>query len=126
MKEIIDKSGDLEVDSVNNNLPLIYLFWIKIFFGIVGGINYYIIQRLFDIDRFSIHYFLRGLYIVGIFLILVLSIQLLIILLLYFSRMKFNKLVPRDEIIWRYSLRFSFIFIVVFLISASITFYIGF
>jgi hypothetical protein len=124
MKEIIDKSGDLEVDSFNNNL--IYLFWIKIFFGIVGGINYYIIQRLFDIDRFSIHYFLRGLYIVGIFLVLMLSIQLLIILLLYFSRMKFNKLVPRDEIIWRFSLRFSFIFLAVFLISASITFYIGF
>lgn len=123
MKDILHKNKDIR----DKDLPSIFLFWLKIFFGIVGGITHYFIQRiLFHIGSFNVHYILRGLFINSIIFAYFSFIQFLIILILLFFKKKFQKLVPNNENLWRFSLRFSFIFIVVFFISASITFYIGF
>ncbi len=123
MKDILHKNKDIR----DKDLPSIFLFWLKIFFGIVGGITHYFIQRiLFHIGSFNVHYILRGLFINSIIFAYFSFIQFLIILILLFLKKKFQKLVPNNENLWRFSLRFSFIFIVVFFISASITFYIGF
>jgi len=126
MKDILHKNKDMRAFT-NKDLPLIFLFWLKIFFGIVGGITHYFIQRiLFHIGSFNVHYILRGLFINSIIFAYFSFIQFLIILILLFLKKKIQKLVPNNENLWRFSLRFSFIFIVVFFISASITFYIGF
>lgn len=123
MKDILHKNKDIR----DKDLPSIFLFWLKIFFGIVGGITHYFIQRiLFHIGSFNVHYILRGLFINSIIFAYFSFIQFLIILILLFFKKKFQKLVPNNENLWRFSLRFSFMFIVVFFISASITFYIGF
>lgn len=126
MKDILNKNKDMRAFT-NKDLPLIFLFWLKIFFGIVGGITYYFIHRImFHIGSFNVHYILRGLFINSIIFAYFSFIQFLIIFILLFLKKKIQKLVPNNENVWRFSLRFSFMFIVVFLISAIITFYIGF
>ena len=119
-----DKDTKLLIDK---NLPTIFLFWLKVFFGITGGITHYFIQRiLFYIGSFNVHYLLRGLFINAVIFSYISFIHVLITLIILCLRKKFPKLVPDKENVWRFTLRFSFIFIVIFIISASITFYIGF
>ncbi|MFX0003118.1 MAG: hypothetical protein ACFE9C_00180 [Candidatus Hodarchaeota archaeon] len=112
---------------IDKNLPTIFLFWLKIFFGIIGGITHYFIQRiLFYIGSFNVHYLLRGLFINTVIFAYISFIHVLMTLIILFLRKKFPTLVPDKENVWRFTLRFSFVFIVIFIISASITFYIGF
>ncbi|MFX0039868.1 MAG: hypothetical protein ACFFCY_01200 [Promethearchaeota archaeon] len=126
MNEIRNKNKNIRIYKYENH-PLILLFWLKIFFGIVGGTTHYFIQRiLFFSGSFNVHYLLRGLFINGVIFAYISFIHFLIVFTLIVLRRKFQKLIPRDENVWRFSVRFSFIFIVVFMISASLTFYIGF
>ena len=121
------KEFDINVDNSNEDFHLAYIFWLKVFFGIIAGFSQYFLQRtLFYIGGFRLHYLFRGLLIAVVFIVLILTFQLLIIFLLIITKKKFNKAVPNDEEVWRYSLRFTLIFFIVFLISASIALYIGF
>ena len=129
MRDISDnkKEFDINVDNSNEDFHLAYIFWLKVVFGIIAGVSQYFLQRtLFYIGGFNVHFLFRGLLIVVVVIGLILAFQLLIILLLYISKKKFNKVVPHDVKVWRYSLRFSLIFFIVFIISVSIALYIGF
>ncbi|MFX1376926.1 MAG: hypothetical protein ACFFA0_14065 [Promethearchaeota archaeon] len=130
MREIKENNTNLDLNaedlSENKDFPLIYLFWLKIVFGIIAGLSHYYIQTtLYYIGGFNINFIYRGYLIVVIFLVLLFSLQFLIILLLYVSKKKAPKLVPQNEIIWRFSFRFSIIFFSFFLITVSIAFYFG-
>ncbi|MHA1913770.1 MAG: hypothetical protein ACW986_02710 [Promethearchaeota archaeon] len=108
------------------NLYIILLFWLKILFGSVGGASYYYIQRvLFNVGFFNVHYLFRGLLIISILLIYLIIINCLIVFIMNQVKKNVKRLVPPDASIWRFSLRFSIIFFIVFLISGSIMFYIG-
>ena len=130
MREISadNNKSDINGEYYKNNVaPLAYVFWLKVIFGIIGGIFNYVSLRLFYyIGGFHIHFLLRGFLIVGASIIIIVTIQLLIILLLYVSKKKSRKIFPHKGNIWRSSLRYTFLFFVVFIISASISFYIGF
>lgn len=116
----------VEDHNKNNDLPRIFIFWLKVIFGIIAGFSHYIIQRtLFYLGGFSINYLFRGFLIIGVFILLISFIQLVIILLLYILKKKSSKLIPQNEIVWRFSLRFSLIFFIIFLISVSIALHIG-
>lgn len=128
MKDISEnkKEFDLNVDTFNEDFNLAYIFWLKVVFGVIAGVTQYFLQRtLFYIGGFYVHFLFRGLLIVVIVIVLILTFQLLIIFLLFISKKKFNKAVPHDEKVWRYSFRFSLIFFIIFLISGSIALYIG-
>jgi hypothetical protein len=119
---------DQNVDNIveNKNISLVFIFWLKVIFGIIAGFSHYIIQRtLFYLGGFGINYLFRGFLIVGVFILLILSVQSVIILILYVSKNKSTKLVPKNKIVWRFSLRFSLTFIIIFLISTSIALHIG-
>jgi hypothetical protein len=103
-----------------------FLFWLKIFFGLVGGVSYYyLIRILFHTGFFDVYYLFRGLLIIGVLIIYLLVINILIVFIMYQLKRKMGRLTPPNISKWRFSLRFSVIFLIVFLISASIMLYIG-
>ena len=118
----IGRANYLDRTNIHNN----FIFWIKVIFGLAGGIFYYFLLRyLFHIRFFRVHYLFRGLLIVSILLIYLFLINGMIGFIIHQLKRKKSKLVPDDMSIWRYSLRFTAIFFIVFLLSASITLYIG-
>ncbi len=123
MKENIDKFDEFQSENNYKNLGLSYLFWIKILFGIIGGVIYYFIQRF--LFSFPVSYLIRGLLIITIFLVYIIILQIIIIAVLNISKSKFKRLMHNNIQIWRYSLKFSFIYLVIFMLSASLIFYIG-
>ncbi len=109
------------------NKELHFLFWIKVCFGIIGGISHYFIQRiLFIIGSFEVHYLLRGLFINMVIFAYISFIHFLMVIILILLKKKFPNLIPNNVSVWRFSLKFSFIFIIIFIVSASIAFYVGF
>ena len=131
MKEIIEDNRNLDLNTnhseVDNDFHLVYIFWLKVFFGIICGIIQYFSLRVFYyIGGFYINSIFRGFLIVSVLMMVILIFQSLIILLLYVSKKRFSRKFPQEEKVWRLSLRFTFVFFVVLVISASITFYIGF
>lgn len=128
MKDSSDKFDKIQSNSKQLNREidkgLIYLFWIKIIFGIIGGVTYYFI--LLFIFNLHVSYLFRGLLNVSVLLIYILILQLAMISILYFIKLKYKKLIPNDLEVWRFSLRFSFIYLVIFLISVTLTYYIGY
>lgn len=131
MKEIIENNRNLDLDvnhsEVDNDFHLAYIFWLKVVFGIICGfIQYFSLRVFYYIGGFYINSIYRGFLIVSVLMIVILIFQSLIILLLYFSKKRFSRKFPQEEKVWRLSLRFTFVFFVVLVISASITFYIGF
>jgi len=108
------------------NIHLNFIFWLKVIFGLAGGILYYFLLRfLFLVGFFGVHYLFRGLLIVSILLTYLFLIIGIIGFIISQLKRKKSKLVPDDISIWRFSLRFTAIFFIVFLLSASITLYIG-
>ena len=126
MKDLTNNNNHLQFCEEENK-QLYFLFWLKVCFGIVGGISHYFIQRiLFYIGSFNVHYLLRGLFINTVIFAYISFIHLLIVVILILLKKKFPSLVPNNVSVWRFSLKFSFIFIIIFIVSASIAFYIGF
>lgn len=118
----IDRSNCLDRNIIHKS----FIFWIKVIFGLVGGIFYYFLLRyLFHIGFFRVYYLFRGLLIVSILLTYLFLINGIVGFIIYQLKRKKSKLVPDDISIWRFSLRFTAIFFIVFLLSASITLYIG-
>ncbi|MFW9864960.1 MAG: hypothetical protein ACFFEN_02600 [Candidatus Thorarchaeota archaeon] len=117
-------------DDINNNgndPSLVYIFWLKIALGMVGGISYYFIQRvLFYIRGFSTLFPLQYLFVMLVFIVYSSIIYLMLIFIIYISKKKFGKMIPPTTRIWKVSTRYTFLFFAVFFISASITYYIGF
>ncbi|MFX1388625.1 MAG: hypothetical protein ACFE9Z_01010 [Promethearchaeota archaeon] len=129
MRDYVDKNdliqSEVKHSSEIEDSYLVYLFWIKVIFGVIGGVGYYFLQRiLFDIGSFDINYLFRGLLLFGVFSMYYSFIQSSIMSLLYIFKKKMN--IPEEVQAWRVSFRFSITFLVVFVISASITFYIGY
>ena len=117
----------VDMDNNTHDLSLVYLFWLKIAFGAVGGISYYFIQRLlFYVRGFSVEFLLQYIFVTFVFILYSSIIHLLLILVLYLSKKKFRKIFPSKARIWKFSTRFTFLFFTVFFISTSITYYIGF
>jgi len=105
----------------------IFIFWLKISFGIIGGILYYIIQRiLYEEVLFYIPDLLRG-FILFIEIFVYISLfHILFYLIIKFSKTYFTKEKQVKFSNWRLTLKSSGIFFTIFLISASLSFYIGF
>jgi hypothetical protein len=114
-------------DNLNDpNQLFIFIFWLKFSFGIFGGILYYIIQKvIFEKVLFYIQELLRGFIIfIEIFGYLLL-VHILFYLIIRFSKTYFTKVKQVKFRNWRLTLKFSGIFFAIFLISASLSFYIG-
>ncbi|MFX1479302.1 MAG: hypothetical protein ACFFCI_14305 [Promethearchaeota archaeon] len=117
-------------DNIKNNgndPSLVYIFWLKLALGMVGGISYYFILRvLIYIRGFSTLFVLQYLFVMLIFIVYSSIIYLMLIFIIYISKKKFHKIVPPTIRIWKFSTRYTILFFAVFFISASITYYIGF
>ncbi|MFX0023976.1 MAG: hypothetical protein ACFE9S_16740 [Candidatus Hermodarchaeota archaeon] len=125
MKDLTNYNKSLQFCEKENQ-QLRFLFWLKVCFGIVGGITHYYIQRiLFLIGSFDVHYLLRGLFINTVIFAYISFIHFLIVSVLSLLKKKFPNLIPNNMSVWRYSLKFSFTFIIIFIVSASLAFYIG-
>jgi len=115
-------------DNLNGtNQLVIFIFWLKFSFGIIGGILYYTIQRvLIDKVLFYIQDLLRGFLVsIEIFGYLFLF-HILFYLIINFSKTYFTKGKQVKFSNWRLTFKSSGIFFAIFLISASLSFYIGF
>ncbi len=120
----LDINVEYDRDIDHSQIP--YIFWLKIIFGIIGGTLHYLSLRAFYyIGGFHLHFLLHGILISGLSMLIVLILQLLIVLLLYVSKKRFSKTFPQKEEVWRLSLRYTLIFFIAFIISASIALYIG-
>lgn len=121
------KKFSIKDDSYENYSLLILLFWLKIILGIVGGSTHYFIQvalysrEFFNIDA-EIRTFLIVFVIFGYFII----IHLLIVFIIYIVKSHSNRFTLQNENIWIFTLRYFFIYFSLFLLSACITFYLGF
>ncbi len=121
------KKFSIKDDSYENYSLLILLFWLKIILGIVGGSTHYFIQvalysgEFFNIDA-QLRDFLIALVIIGYFFL----IHLFIVFIIYIIKSYSNRFSLQKENIWIFTLRYSFIYFSLFLISACITFYLGF
>jgi len=121
------KKFSIKDDSYENYSLLILLFWLKIILGIVGGSTHYFIQvalysgEFFNIDT-SLRVILIALVIFGYFII----IHLLIVLIIYIVKSYSNRFNLQNENIWIFTLRYFFIYFSLFLLSACITYYLGF
>jgi len=117
-----------EEDKLDDAIQLeIFIFWLKISFGIIGGILHYIIQRiLYDKVLFYMEGLLRGLIIVTIIFGYLFIFHILFYLIISFSKTYFtkNKQIKFSNL--QLTLKYSGIFLTIFLISASLSFYIGF
>lgn len=126
MKDLTNTNNHLQICEEENK-QLYFLFWLKVCFGIFGGISHFFIQRiLFYIGSFNVHYLLRGLFINMVIFAYISFIHFLIVFTLILLKRKFPNLVPNNVSVWRFSLKFSLLFIIIFIVSASIAFYIGF
>ncbi|MHA2430049.1 MAG: hypothetical protein ACXACC_03335 [Promethearchaeota archaeon] len=117
-----------EEDKLDDAIQLeIFIFWLKISFGIIGGILHYIIQRiLYEEVLFYIPDLLRG-FILFIEIFVYISLfHILFYLIIKFSKTYFTKEKQVKFSNWRLTLKSSGIFFTIFLISASLSFYIGF
>jgi len=115
-------------DNLNDtNQLVIFIFWLKFSFGIIGGILHYTIQKvLFEEVLFSIQDLLRG-FILFIEIFGYISLfHILFYLIIKFSKPYFTKGKQVKFSNWRLTLKSSGIFFAIFLISASLSFYIGF
>ncbi len=121
------KKFSIKDDSYENYSLLILLFWLKIILGIVGGSTHYLIQIVlysgvfFNIDT-QLQRLLIALVIFGYFIL----IHLFIVVIIYIIKSYSNRFSLLNENIWIFTLRYFFIYFSLFLISASITFYLGF
>ncbi|MFW9947133.1 MAG: hypothetical protein ACFFDX_09925 [Candidatus Odinarchaeota archaeon] len=117
------KEGNLN----NANQLIIFIFWLKFSFGIIGGIVYYIIQKvIFKKVLFYVPELQRGFIIfIEIFVYLFLF-HILFYLIINFFKTYFTKEKQVSSSNWRLTLKSSAIFFTTFLISASLSFYIGF
>jgi hypothetical protein len=125
---ILRKIGSKDDIKINgNDSSLVYIFWLKIALGMVGGISYYFILRvLIYIRGFSTLFLLQYLFVILVFIVYSSIIYLILIFILYISKKKFHKIIPPTTRIWKFSTKYTFLFFAVFFISASITYYIGF
>ncbi|MFX1589455.1 MAG: hypothetical protein ACFFC1_14985 [Promethearchaeota archaeon] len=115
-------------DNLNDtNQLVIFIFWLKFLFGIIGGILHYTIQKvLFEEVLFYISDLLRG-FILFIEIFGYISLfHILFYLIIKFSKTFFTKGKQVKLSNWRLTLKSSGIFFTIFLISASLSFYIGF
>jgi hypothetical protein len=116
-----------EENKVDDAVQLeIFIYWLKISLGIIGGILHYVIQKtLYETVLFYMQGLLRGLIIVAIIFGYLFMLHILFYLIIRFSKAYFtkNKQVKFSNL--QLSLKFSGIFLTIFLISASISFYIG-
>ncbi len=121
------KKFSIKDDSYENYSLLILLFWLKIILGIVSGSTHYFIQvalysgEFFNIDT-SLRVILIALVIFGYFII----IHLLIVFIIYIVKSYSNRFNLQNENIWIFTLRYFFIYFSLFLLSACITYYLGF
>jgi len=121
------KKFSIKDDTYENYSLLILLFWLKIILGIVGGSTHYLIQIVlysgvfFNIDT-QLQRLLIALVIFGYFIL----IHLFIVVIIYIIKSYSNRFSLLNENIWIFTLRYFFIYFSLFLISASITFYLGF
>jgi hypothetical protein len=115
-------------DNQNNiNQLVIFIFWLKFSFGIIGGILYYTIQSfLFENVLFYIPELLRGFIVFIEIFVYLLLFHILFYLIIHFSKTYFTKVKQIKVSNWRLTLKSSGIFFAIFLISASLSFYIGF
>ena len=121
------KKFSIKDDSYENYSILILLFWLKIILGIVGGSTHYLIQRvLYSRDLSNMDSLLRGLLLVFVIFGYFILIHLFIVIIIYIIKSYSNRFSLQNENIWIFTLRYFFIFFSLFLISACITFYLGF
>ena len=121
------KKISIKDDSYENYSLLILLFWLKIIFGAVGGSTQYLIQRaLYSRDFFNIDALLRGFLLAFVIFGYFIIIHLLIVFIIYLIKSYSNRFSLQNENIWIFTLRYFFIYFSLFLISACITFYLGF
>lgn len=121
------KKFSIKDDSYENYSLLIFLFWLKIILGIVGGSTHYLIQSaLYSGEFFDIDPLLRGFLLVFVIFGYFFLIHLFIVLIIYIIKSYSNRFGLLNENIWIFTLRYFFIFFSLFVISASITYYLGF
>ncbi|MFX0017896.1 MAG: hypothetical protein ACFFB1_07400 [Promethearchaeota archaeon] len=122
----------MDASKKENNLEdinqlVIFIFWLKFSFGIIGGILHYSIQKvLFEKVLFYIPDLLRG-FILFIEIFGYISLfHILFYLIIRFSKTYFTKGKHVKFSNWRLTFKSSGIFFAIFLISGSLSFYIGF
>ncbi|MFX1269683.1 MAG: hypothetical protein ACFFAK_17120 [Promethearchaeota archaeon] len=122
----------MDASKKENNLEdinqlVIFIFWLKFSFGIIGGILHYSIQKvLFEKVLFYIPDLLRG-FILFIEIFGYISLfHILFYLIIRFSKTYFTKGKHVKFSNWRLAFKSSGIFFAIFLISGSLSFYIGF
>ena len=121
------KKFSIKDDSYENYSILILLFWLKIILGIVGGSTHYLIQRvLYSRDLSNMDSLLRGLLLVFVIFGYFILIHLFIVIIIYIIKSYSNRFSLQNENVWIFTLRYFFIYFSLFLISACITFYLGF
>ncbi|MFX0026390.1 MAG: hypothetical protein ACFE8M_08230 [Candidatus Hermodarchaeota archaeon] len=115
-------------DNLNGaNELIIFIFWLKFSFGIIGGIFYYIIQKvLYEKVHIHIHELLRGFVIFIEMSGYLFLFHILFYLIIIFSKTYFTREKQVHFSNWRLTLKSSGIFFIIFLISASLSFYFGF
>ena len=115
-------------DNLNDtNQLVIFIFWLKFSFGIIGGILHYTIQNfLFEKVLFYIQELLRGFILLIEIFGYIFLFHILFYLIINFSKTYFTKGKQVKFSNWRLTLKSSGIFFAIFLISASLSFYIGF
>ncbi|MFX1494296.1 MAG: hypothetical protein ACFFBZ_08450 [Promethearchaeota archaeon] len=109
------------------NQLIIFIFWLKFSFGIIGGIVYYTIQKvIFKEVLFYVPELQRGFIIFIVIFVYLFLFHILFYLIINFSKNYFTKKKQISFSNWRLTLKSSAIFFTTFLISASLSFYIGF
>ncbi len=121
-------NATIKEDNLNDiNQLIIFIFWLKFSFGIIGGILLYIIQKvLFETVLFYIHELLRGFILFIEIIGYIFLFHILFYLIIRFSKTYFTKAKQVKFSNWRLTLKSSGIFFAILLISASLSFYIGF
>lgn len=121
------KKLSIKDDTYENYSLLILLFWLKIILGIVGGSTHYLIQSaLYSGNFFNIESLLRGFLLVFVIFGYFILIHLLIVFIIYILKSYSNRFTLQNENIWIFTLRFFIIYFSIFLVSACITYYLGF
>lgn len=121
------KKLSIKDDTYENYSLLILLFWLKIILGIIGGSTHYLIQSaLYSGNFFNIESLLRGFLLVFVIFGYFILIHLLIVFIIYILKSYSNRFTLQNENIWIFTLRFFIIYFSIFLVSACITYYLGF
>ncbi len=121
-------NATIKEDNLNDiNQLIIFIFWLKFSFGIIAGILLYIIQKvLFETVLFHIQELLRGFILLIEIIGYIFLFHILFYLIIRFSKTYFTKAKQVKFSNWRLTLKSSGIFFAILLISASLSFYIGF